>query len=120
MIEPIFDVPDFAVIKGSPRVFTLSSAGSGKNVNVHFCEICGTKTHLTFERWSDRLGVYSGTFDDPGWFAFTPENSKYIFLDVAARGTLVPAGLKTFARHAATPEGEPIEPTILDDILHVR
>ena len=120
MIEPIFDTADFAVTTGQPRVYTLASAGSGKEVYVHFCETCGTKTHLTFERWPDRMGIYAGTFDDPGWFEFTPDNSKYIFVDEAARGTLVPAGFKTFARHAATLDGDPITPTILAETLHIR
>lgn len=120
LIEPIFDLGAFEVISGTPKRYVHVSAGSGKNVNVHFCPNCGTKTHLTFERWPDRLGVYAGTFDDPGWFDFTPENSKYIFLESAVRGTLVPAGYKTFAQHAATGDGTPLDPEILGETLHVR
>lgn len=120
MVEPIFDRPAFGITGGAPRRYAHVSGGSGKKVNVHFCADCGTKTHLTFERWPDRLGVYAGTFDDPGWFEFTPENSKYIFLDNAVRGTLVPAGFKTYAQHAATPDGAPLDPLVLEEVLHVR
>lgn len=120
MVEPIFDLDAFAQTRGTPRSYTHVSEGSGKDVHIHFCETCGSKTHLTFERWPDRLGVCAGSFDDPGWFQFTPETSKYIFLDEAARGTLVPAGFKTFARHAATLDGEPIAPEILRETLRVR
>lgn len=120
MVEPIFDVPAFRVTRGAPRRYTHISGGSGQEVYVHFCAECGTKTHLTFARWPDRLGVYAGSFDDPGWFALTPDNSKYIFLDNAARGTLVPAGFKTYGQHAAGPDGTPLDPVILDEVLHLR
>ncbi|WP_323766575.1 GFA family protein [Marinovum sp.] len=119
MVEPIFDLPDFALTQGRPRRYTHVSGGSGKQVYVQFCETCGTKTHLTFERWPDRLGVYCGTFDDPGWFDFSPDNSKYIFVAEATRGTLVPAGFKTYAAHATTAEGAPLAPEVLSEVLHI-
>ena len=120
MVEPIFERSAFSVRTGRPRVYTHVSEGSGKEVHLHFCATCGGKTHLTFQRWPDRLGVYAGSFDDPGWFDFTPDNSKYIFLDSATRGTLVPAGFKTYRQHAATPEGAPLEPEVLSEVLHIR
>lgn len=120
MVEPIFDTLAFRVIKGVPKRYTHVSTGSGKGVFVHFCAEYGTKSHLTFERWPDRLGVYAGTFDDPGWFELSHENSKYIFLESAARGTLVPAGFKTFQQHAATAEGVTLDPVVLDEVLHLR
>lgn len=120
MIEPIFDTAAFEITRGTPRVYTHVSTGSGKGVHVHFCDTCGTKTHLTFERWPDKMGIYAGTFDDPGWFEFSPDNSKFIFLDSAARGTLVPAGFKTYRQHAATADGVPLAPEVLDAVLHLR
>lgn len=120
MVEPIFGVPDFHITKGTPKQYTHRSSGSGKCVYVHFCANCGTKTHLTFERWPDKLGVYAGTFDAPGWFELSPENTKYIFRDNATRGTLFPAGFKTFAQHAATADGAPLDPEVLDEVLHLR
>lgn len=120
MIEPIFEIDAFRFTRGTAKRYTHVSAGSGQEVYVHFCVDCGTKTHLTFARWPERLGVYAGTFDDPGWFAFTPENSKYIFVDDAARGTLVPAGFRTFGQHATTADGTPLDPVILDEVFHLR
>ncbi len=120
MVEPIFDSTRFQITEGTPSRYVHVSGGSGKAVNVHFCATCGTKTHLTFERWPDRLGVYAGSFDDPGWFAFTPENSKFIFLDDAVRGAMVPAGFKVFRQHAATADGTPLEPEVLHEVLHIR
>ena len=119
-IEPIFDRNAFRTMSGNAKSYTHISKGSGMELYVHFCGDCGTKTHLTFARWPDRLAVYAGTFDDPGWFDFSPENSKYIFLDSAVRGTMVPAGFKTYAQHAATSDGTPLDPEILTEALHIR
>ena len=101
LVEPIFDARDFSIIKGTPKNYTHTSEGSGKAVYIHFCDNCGTKLFLTFERFADVVGVYGGTFDDPNWFDITPENSKHIFLGVAQRGTVNPAGYRYLhrARH---------------------
>ena len=119
MTEPIFHIDWFRITSGKPRVYTHISGGSGREVYAHFCDTCGTKTHLTFDRWPDRLGVYAGTFDDPGWFELSPETAKFIFLDEAPRGTLVPPGYKTYGQHAATADGTPLDPMILSEVRHV-
>jgi hypothetical protein len=112
MIEPIFEYDTFTFTAGNPSVYTLASEGSGKDIHVHFCANCGTKLALTFERWSDRLGIYVGTLDDPQSIAITPDNSKLIFIDEARAGTILPPGFKTFKRHATENDGTQIDPVI--------
>jgi len=110
MIEPIFPLDSYEVLSGEETIYSLISAGSGKRVDVHFCQRCGTKVRLTFERFPDMLGIYNGTFDDPDWIERHPDKTKHIFLGVAQRGTLIPAGFNCFEEHATTNSGEPIEP----------
>ena len=112
MTEPIFNDADFAITTGSPRTYEHVSAGSGKIVYVHFCQHCGTKLYLSFERFGGVVGVYAGTFDDPNWFDISPENSKHIFLSVAQRGAIIPPGINTFQEHATTNDGVQLEPTV--------
>ncbi len=114
MVEPVFRKTDFALTAGKETVYGHRSEGSGKMVDVHFCGTCGTKLFLTFERFPDVVGVYAGTFDDPNWFERSPDNSKHIFLGVAQRGTVIPAGIPTYLEHSATNAGEPAEPTVFD------
>lgn len=112
MVEPIFAAADISVISGAPKSYTHISTGSGKEVHVHFCDACGTKLFLTFERFSDAVGVYAGAFDDPNWFDVTPNNSKHIFLGVAQNGTVIPAGVTTFVEHATQNDGTPNAPKV--------
>ncbi len=99
MIEPIFEREAFQ-LSGNPDVYSIRSEGSGKMVHVHFCRECGTKLALTFERWPDRLGLYIGTLDDPAAITVTPETSKHVFTSEARPGTIIPAGVTAFERHA--------------------
>jgi hypothetical protein len=112
MIEPIFERGDFTFTGINPSVYTLPSEGSGKDVNVHFCGDCGTKLALTFERWPDRIGILVGTLDDSAAVVVTSENSKHIFVSEARGGTILPAGFKTFERHATENDGSTIEPIV--------
>jgi hypothetical protein len=114
MVEPIFDKAAFSMLQGTPKTYRHISTGSGQAVYVHFCDNCGTKLNLSFDRFPDAVGVYAGTFDDPDWFDITPETSKHIFLNVAQRGTIIPPHVNTFAEHAQTNDGTPCEPTVFD------
>ena len=69
---------------------------------------------MAFERFPDVVGIYAGTFDDPNWFERPPETLKHIFLSVAQRGTVIPAGVKTYREHATSNAGEALEPTVFD------
>lgn len=115
LVEPVFDAKDFTVIKGNPKRYTHVSEGSGKEVHIHFCNTCGTKLFLTFERFAGAVGVYGGTLDDPNWLEITPGNSKHIFLGVARAGTVIPPHINTFVEHATDKDGSPIEPTVFDE-----
>ncbi len=112
MVEPIFDKSEFSLTKGEAKIYQHRSEGSGKQVHIHFCDTCGTKLYLSFERFPGVIGVYGGTFDDPDWYDRTPGNSKQIFLKVAQTGTIIPPGVNTFEEHAATHDGTPIEPRV--------
>ncbi len=112
LVEPVFEADRFSVVQGVPATYAHVSEGSGKDVYIHFCRDCGTKLFLTFERFSGAYGVYGGTFDDPNWFDLDPETTKHIFLGVAQRGTVIPAGVNTFAEHATDGDGVPITPKV--------
>ncbi len=120
MVEPIFDKPAFRITFGKPTKFDMPSGGSGKRIGVHFCATCGTKLYLDFDRFPDVVGVYAGTFDNPDWFDRTPANTKYIFLEAAQDGTMIPAGFNTFHEHAMLADGTPTEVTVFKDAHTIR
>ena len=78
LVEPVFESADFKILQGKPKCYTHVSEGSGKEVYIHFCDTCGTKLYLTFERFKGAVGLYGGTLDDPNWLNITPENSNYL------------------------------------------
>lgn len=119
MVEPIFDTAAFEITRGAPARHTHVSEGSGRDVHVHFCAECGARTHLTFARWPDRLGVFAGAFDAPGWFEISPATAKIIFIDSALPGTVIPAGYPTFRQHATEPDGTACAPVLIEAPLTV-
>ena len=115
LVEPVFDASDFMMIKGYPKIYNHVSEGSGKGVHVNFCNNCGTKLFLTFERFEGAVGVYGGTLDDPNWLEMTPKNSKHIFLGVAQNETIIPPHINSFTEHATQNDGTPIAPIVFDE-----
>jgi hypothetical protein len=119
MVEPIFPKDALEVTSGTPKVYRTRSEGSGKWVHVHFCDACGTKLFLTFERFETSCGVYAGTFDDPNWFEVDPANTKHIFIDAARQESLLPANTPVFGQHAILNDGTPLSPLILHAVHKV-
>ncbi len=113
-VEPIFRKGEFRLTAGEPATYDSASAGSGKRVTANFCAACGTKLYLDLERFPDVVAVYGGTFDDPNWFARTPEVARHIFLDFAQTGTVIPAGFDTYRQHAVNNDGTPAEATVFE------
>ena len=118
MVEPYFSRAVFSITSGSPATYDHRSEGSGKIVHIHFCAICGTKTHLTFERYPDDLSIYAGTFDDPHWFEIRPDNSKHVFLNTARYETIIPPHIEVYEQHRTLNDGTLLEPTVFE-IPHV-
>jgi hypothetical protein len=114
MVQPVFNATDFTMTKGCPKIYTHVSAGSGKEVYVNFCDQCGTKVFLTFERFEGAVGLYGGALDDPNCIKATPDNSKHIFLKFGQPETAIPAHINVFAEHVVQGDGTPIMPIILD------
>jgi hypothetical protein len=107
MVEPLFHPDVFEVVAGTPKVFDLPSAGSGKTIHVHFCPDCGTKIALTFERFPDSLGLYAGTLDDPSMIDITPDAGWQIFVSEARADTLIYPGIPTYLRYSKDNDDEP-------------
>lgn len=114
MVQPAYEAASFSVIKGSPKMYTHVSEGSGKAIDINFCDTCGTKLFRTFERFEGAVGVYRGTLDEPNWIQITPENSKHIFVGVAQTETIIPAHTPVFMEHAVHNDGTPVEPMVFD------
>jgi hypothetical protein len=114
MVEAIFRQDDLVVTKGTPTVYETRSAGSGKTVRVHFCPACGTKLHLSFERFPGIVGVYAGTFDEPSWIRVGSDNAKQIFVDVARPDSVLLPDIDVFGQHAMLNDGTPLQPVRFD------
>jgi hypothetical protein len=112
MVEPLFHPDAFKVVAGTPKVFDLPSAGSGKTIHVHFCPDCGTKIALTFERFPESLGLYAGTLDDPSLIDVPPDEGWQIFVSEARPDTVIQAGIPAYLRYAKDDDGGP-EPDLV-------
>ena len=115
MVDALFGEADFRLTEGKPATYVHVSDTSGKVITVHFCKVCGTKTHLRLEILPDIVGVYAGTFDAPDWFDRSVEAVTYIFVASAPQGTVLPAGAKVFHHGLIDAGGTRLVPDILDD-----
>jgi hypothetical protein len=115
MVEPIFQLKDVSITRGTPSTYSHRSEGSAKLLHIHSCAICSTKLYVTFERFLDTCGIYSGTFDDPTWFPVGQSGARHIFIEAARPYTFLPAGIPLFYQHAIANDGAAQDALLLDE-----
>lgn len=119
LVEHCFTRDEIAVTRGTPAIYTHVSAGSGKEVYLHFCADCGTHLFLTLQRWPDTMNIFTTTLDDPTEVGYGPETLRYLFLETAQSGTVIPAGFEAFEGHADPADGSPAQRHVFD-LPHVH
>lgn len=115
MVDAVFLQSDFRLTAGTPATYTHVSETSGKDITIHFCRTCGTKTHMHLAILPDMVGVYAGTFDTPDWFDRSPEAVSYIFVASAAQGTVLPAGARVLQHGVVDASGARVTPEVLSE-----
>ncbi len=118
LVDALFRRQNFALLQGVPRIYAHRSEGSGKQVDIHFCEACGTKLWLTFERFPALVGVYAGTLDTPDAIDRSPARTHYIFTDQAAAWTVLPPGARVYPGDTAAADGTRLSPLCLQ-AMHI-
>ncbi|MCZ4272728.1 GFA family protein [Maritalea porphyrae] len=101
LLEPIFMKESVSVTEGATTVYEHISDMSDQALWINFCGNCGTKLFQTFARFPEVVGVFGGTFDNPDWFARTPENTRHIFTASAVQGDLFPAHFQLYRQHTS-------------------
>jgi hypothetical protein len=114
LVEHCFTKTEIEITAGVATIHTHVSAGSGKEVYLHFCAECGSHLFLTFERWEDTMNVFTTTFDDPWAVRFDAETLRYLFLDTAQSGTITPKGLHAYDGHCDPTDGSPAVEHVFD------
>lgn len=107
LVEHCFSREEIEILAGEPACHTHVSAGSGKEVHLHFCRQCGAHLFLTFQRWNDTMNVFTTSFDNPWELNFDPATLRYLFLGAAQSGTITPSGFRAFEGHCDPADGSP-------------
>lgn len=115
LVDALFKRERFRILQGVPRVYDHRSEGSGNLVHIQFCETCGTKLWLEFDRWPQLVGVYAGTLDDPNGFDRSPAKTHYIFAGQAADWTVLPAGARVHTADLTDETGDRRTPLCLTE-----
>ncbi len=114
LVEHCFFSGDVELTRGTPKVYTHVSAGSGKEVYLQFCGDCGSHVFMTFQRFPDSHNIFTTTLDEPAEVGYDPDGLQYLFRDCAQSGTVTPAGYEAFAGHCAPADGTDARSTVFD------
>ncbi|WP_370284706.1 GFA family protein [Pseudooceanicola nanhaiensis] len=114
LVEHCFTKDEIEILSGTPTLYTHVSAGSGKEIYLHFCVECGSHLFLALQRWENTMNVFTTTFDVPQEVGFDADILRYLFLGAAQSGTITPKGFHAFEGHCDPADGSPAVEHVFD------
>ena len=79
-VEVVYLKPNVTVAGASQQSHRHKSDESGRWLDMHFCEKCGTNLGLTLEIREDIRSLPAGIFDDPLWFENNDVEVRHVYM----------------------------------------
>ena len=93
-VEPVFQKEQVIISGGPLSRYRHLSDGSGRWLELEFCQTCGTNIGFVPERLPDHRFIDAGTFDDPSWINAETHHFRHIYLRSAQNWSRVPDGVE--------------------------
>ena len=98
-VELVVNKAQFELVAGVPAIYRHVSDGSGRWVDQHFCNNCGSNIGLTLEAVPAIRSIAIGSLDDQGWSELSRLESRHVFVRSARHWSVVPDDVEQYEVH---------------------
>lgn len=98
-VGAVFEIGRVELSGIEPTIYRHRSDESGRWLDLHFCQRCGTNVGFTLEWVPGVFCVDSGTFDDPSWIRAEVHDFRYIYRSSAQSWSALPEGVDAYPKH---------------------
>ena len=98
-VELVFEKDQVHFASEAPSVYRHISDLSGRWVDQHFCNTCGSGIGLTLEAVPTIRSISIGSLDDQSWPMLDRLERRHVFVRSARQWSIIPSDVEQFEEH---------------------
>jgi len=98
-VEVVFDDHQITINDDSVTRYRHTSDESGRWLDQHFCNKCGSNIGFTLEAVPGIRTIAVGTFDDPSWLQSEEIQCRHVYTRSAQHWVSIPDDVEQFEKH---------------------
>lgn len=98
-VEVVFEKNQIQFDSDPPTVYRHISDASGRWLDQHFCNTCGSNIGLTLEAVPSIQSISVGSFDDQTWSELIELDKRHVFTRSARQWSIIPDDVEQFEEH---------------------
>ena len=98
-VELVFEQDQIQFHTDSPSVYRHVSDESGRWLDQHFCNTCGTNIGLTMEAVPSIRSIAAGSLDDQNWSELSSLDCRHVYVRSARHWSIIPDEVEQFVEH---------------------
>ena len=98
-VELVFNREQVVFESDSVSVYRHHSDLSGRWLDQHFCNTCGSNIGLTLEAVPSIQSISAGSLDDQNWSELTRLERRHVFVRSARQWSVIPSDVEQYEEH---------------------
>ena len=98
-VEVVFEKDQVLFESAVPTVYRHLSDKTGRWLDQHFCNTCGSNMGLTLEAAPPIRSISVGSLDDQSWSELTELDTRHVFVRSARQWSLIPGDVEQYEEH---------------------
>lgn len=98
-VEVVFEKNQIQFDSDLPSVYRHISDESGRWLDQHFCNTCGSNIGLTLEAVPSIQSISAGSLDNQNWSGLIKSNRRHVFARSARLWSVIPDDVEQFEEH---------------------
>lgn len=98
-VEVVFEKKQVQFHSDSLSVYRHISDTSGRWLDQHFCNTCGSNIGLTLEAVPSIQSIAVGSLDDQNWSELTRLDRRHVFVRTARQWSKIPGDVEQYEEH---------------------
>ena len=98
-VELVFNKDQVLFHSDSVSIYRHISDDSGRWLDQHFCNTCGSSIGLTLEAVPSIQSISVGSLDDQNWIELTRLDRRHVFVRSARLWSVIPSDVEQYEEH---------------------
>ncbi len=98
-MELVFEKSQITFTEQTPTIYRQISDETGRWLDMHFCNKCGSNIGLTLEAVPTVQSIAVGSLDDQDWPELVELDCRHVFVRSSRQWSIIPGDVEQYEEH---------------------